>query len=85
MPYKKLNKLDKLAHKGVIDEPDYYTCIEEQMDFVTGISNQVSSLLAEYWRMNLKIKSFACSQVVDKLTTYKKSLVYEVMTGKKEV
>ena len=47
MPYKKLNKLDKLAHKGVIDEPDYYTCIEEQMDFVTGISNQVSSLLAE--------------------------------------
>ncbi|MCM1141840.1 MAG: BREX-4 system phosphatase PglZ, partial [Muribaculum sp.] len=51
MPYKKLNKLDKLAHKGIIDEPDYYACIEEQMDFVVGISNQVSSLLAEYRRV----------------------------------
>lgn len=51
MPYKKLNKLDKLAHKGVIDEPDYYSCIEEQMDFVAGISSQVSSLLAEYHRV----------------------------------
>ena len=50
-PYKKLNKLDKLAHKGVIDEPDYYSCIEEQMDFVAGISNHVSSLLAEYRRV----------------------------------
>lgn len=51
MPYKKLNKLDKLAHKGIIDEPDYYACIEEQMNFVAGISNQVSSLLAEYHRV----------------------------------
>ena len=51
MPYKKLNKLDKLAHKGVIDEPDYYACIEEQMDFVVGISKHVSSLLAEYRRV----------------------------------
>ena len=51
MPYKKLNKLDKLAHKGVIDEPDYYACIEEQMDFVAGISKHVSSLLAEYRRV----------------------------------
>ena len=51
MPYKKLNKLDKLAHKGVIDEPDYYSCIEEQMNFVVGISSQVSSLLAEYRRV----------------------------------
>ena len=51
MPYKKLDKLDKLAHKGVIDEPDYYACIEEQMEFMAGISNQVSSLLAEYRRV----------------------------------
>lgn len=51
MPYKKLNKLDKLAHKGVIDEPDYYACIEEQMDFVAGIGNQVSSLLKDYRRV----------------------------------
>lgn len=51
MPYKKLNKLDKLAHKGVIDEPDYYACIEEQMDFVVEIGSQVSSLLTEYSRV----------------------------------
>lgn len=51
MPYKKLNKLDKLAHKGVIDEPDYYSCIEEQMDFVAGISSQVAALLTGYRRV----------------------------------
>lgn len=49
--YKKLNKLDKLAHKGVADEPDYYACIEEQMEFVAGIGNQVASLLAENHRV----------------------------------
>lgn len=51
MPYKKLNKLDKLAHKGVADEPDYYACVEEQMAFVVGISDQVSSLLKDYRRV----------------------------------
>lgn len=51
MPYKKLNRLDKLAHKGIIDEPDYYACIEEQMNFVAGISDQVSLLLAKYHRV----------------------------------
>lgn len=49
--YKKLNKLDKLAHKGVIDEPDYYACIEEQMAFVVEIGDQVSSLLKDYRRV----------------------------------
>ena len=29
IPFEKLDKLDKLAHKGVIDEPDYYACVEE--------------------------------------------------------
>lgn len=51
IPYKKLNKLDKLAHKGVIDEPDYYACIEEQMAFVVEIGDQVSSLLKDYRRV----------------------------------
>lgn len=49
--YKKLDKLDKLAHKGVVDEPDYYACIEEQMDFVAGISSHISSLLADNHRV----------------------------------
>lgn len=74
MPFEKLNKLDKLAHKGVVDEPDYYACIEEQMDFVVGISNKVSSLLAEYRRVaitgdhgssRLAARFFHCRDGVD--------------------
>jgi hypothetical protein len=41
-PYSKLDKLDKLAHKGVIDEPDYYTCIEEQISFISGIHKHIA-------------------------------------------
>lgn len=74
MPYKKLNKLDKLAHKGVIDEPDYYACIEEQMAFMEEISNYVSSLLTEYHRVvitgdhgtsRLAARFFHCRDGVD--------------------
>ena len=74
MPYKKLNKLDKLAHKGVIDEPDYYACIEEQMAFVAGIGNQVSSFLKDYRRVvitgdhgtsRLAARFFHCREGVD--------------------
>ena len=49
--YKKLDKLDKLAHKGVVDEPDYYACIEEQINFITGISEQVNFLLNQHHRV----------------------------------
>ncbi|MCD8238629.1 MAG: BREX-4 system phosphatase PglZ [Clostridiales bacterium] len=49
--YKKLNKLDKLAHKGVIDEPDYYACIEEQFSFMDEISKYVDDLLGKYRRV----------------------------------
>ncbi|MCD7774057.1 MAG: BREX-4 system phosphatase PglZ [Clostridiales bacterium] len=51
MPYKKLDKLDKLAHKGVVDEPDYYACIEDQMSFVTGLGREAESLLEKYHRV----------------------------------
>lgn len=51
VPYIKRDKLDKLAHKGVVDEPDYYVCVEEQLDFVTGIAKQVEELLADYHRI----------------------------------
>lgn len=47
----KLNKLDKLAHKGVIDEPDYYVCIEEQLAFVEGICNHIATLTEKYHRV----------------------------------
>ena len=45
VPYRKLNRLDKLAHKGVIDEPDYYACIEEQLSFIAGIRSAAEDML----------------------------------------
>ena len=51
VPYEKLNKLDKLAHKGVVDEPDYYTCIEEQLAFFNRVSDKVNELLKNYQRV----------------------------------
>ncbi|MGM9992111.1 MAG: BREX-4 system phosphatase PglZ [Candidatus Bruticola sp.] len=51
-PYAKLDKLDKLAHKGVIDDPDYYTCIEEQISFVyEDIRKKAEGLLKNYQRV----------------------------------
>ena len=35
IPHEKLDKLDKLAHKGLVDDPDYYACIEDQLTFVS--------------------------------------------------
>ena len=51
VPYEKLNKLDKLAHKGVVDDPDYYTCIEEQIAFFNRVSDKVNELLKNYQRV----------------------------------
>lgn len=51
VPYVKLDKLDKLAHKGVIDEPDYYSCIEDQLSFVTSVQEKVTELLKEHHRI----------------------------------
>ena len=51
VPYKKLDKLDKLAHKGVIDDPDYYACIADQISFVLSIKDAVDELLQTYHRV----------------------------------
>lgn len=51
VPYKKLDALDKLAHKGVIDDPDYYACIEKQIAFVAGLHEYVSQLMERYQRV----------------------------------
>ena len=51
LPYVKYDKLDKLAHKGVIDDKDYYACIEEQLRFVFGIAEKVNKLLKEHTRV----------------------------------
>ena len=51
VPHKKLDRLDKLAHKGVIDDPDYYTCVEDQLSFVSSLCKTVNDLLKEYHRV----------------------------------
>lgn len=51
LPYEKYDRLDKLAHKGVIDDKDYYACIEEQLRFVGDIVRIVSNLLNKYQRV----------------------------------
>ena len=50
-PYKKLNKLDKLAHKGLIDEPDYYECIQDQLEFVSGLHSKITELSEKHHRI----------------------------------
>jgi len=50
-PSDKLDKLDGLAHKGIVDEPDYYACIEEQMNFVCSICKRINELIVKYHRV----------------------------------
>ena len=51
-PHDKLDRLDKLAHKGVIDNKDYYACIEDQLSFVSqGIIKRVRELLQTHHRV----------------------------------
>ena len=51
VPHEKLDRLDKLAHKGVVDDPDYYSCVEDQLDFVSGIREKADALLKNYHRV----------------------------------
>lgn len=51
LPYAKLDKLDKLAHQGVIDDKDYCACVEEQIRFVCQIAERVDALLQEHGRV----------------------------------
>ena len=51
LPSDKYDKLDKLAHKGVVDDKDYYACIEEQLRFVSDVVRIVDKLLKQYARI----------------------------------
>lgn len=51
IPHEKLDELDKLAHKGVIDNQDYYACVEKQLSFVYSIAKEVAKLLENYQRV----------------------------------
>ena len=50
-PYEKRDKIDKLAHKGVVDDPDYYCCIEEQLSFFDTLRKTVRDLCKTYHRI----------------------------------
>lgn len=49
--YEKRDMLDKLAHNGVIDEPSYYACVENQISFINNIANEVNKLLMMHHRV----------------------------------
>lgn len=52
VPHDKLDKLDKLAHKGIVDDPDYYACVEEQIAFINDVvRKRVRELLKQYHRV----------------------------------
>ena len=50
-PHDKLDKLDKLAHHGVIDDPSYYTCIQEQFAFFSKVVDKIEELFQKYHRV----------------------------------
>ncbi|WP_294158548.1 BREX-4 system phosphatase PglZ [uncultured Selenomonas sp.] len=51
IPHEKLDKLDKLAHKGLVDDPDYYACIEDQLTFVSSVYKTVSQMMEKHHRV----------------------------------
>ena len=53
VPFGKKDKLDKLAHRGVVDDPDYYSCVEEQLSFFSDVVKEVKKLLLTYDRVIL--------------------------------
>lgn len=51
VPHDKLDKLDKLAHKGVVDDPNYYSCVDEQIEFIVSIASKINGYLKNYHRV----------------------------------
>ena len=51
VPHDKLDKLDKLAHKGVVDDPNYYSCVDEQIEFIVSLATKINSYLKDYHRV----------------------------------
>jgi hypothetical protein len=47
-PHKKLERLDKLGHKGEPDDRDYYSCIVRQLEVIDDFANKAISLLKDY-------------------------------------
>jgi hypothetical protein len=50
-PYEKLDKLDSLAHKGIPDDNDYFSCIDAQLGIIQEIVDKAVSRLQTYERV----------------------------------
>ena len=49
--FRKLDTLDKLAHHGVVDNPDYYACVEAQLRFIDSVVDQATALIKQHQRV----------------------------------
>jgi hypothetical protein len=50
-PYEKLDKLDNLAHKGIPDDNDYFSCIDAQFEIIQEMADKAVSRLKTYERV----------------------------------
>lgn len=47
-PFIKLDRFDKLAHQGVIDDRDYFSCIEKQLQYVDDFAREAIHKLSSH-------------------------------------
>jgi hypothetical protein len=50
-PHEKLDRLDKLAHKGIPDDNNYFSCIVTQFEIIQEIAHKAISLLNKHDRV----------------------------------
>lgn len=48
LPYEKINKLDNLAHKGMPDDKDYFSCIDYQISVIDEIAMKAINVLESH-------------------------------------
>lgn len=45
LPYEKWNRLDSLAHKGLPDDIDYFSCIDNQLQIISEVAKKAKNFL----------------------------------------
>lgn len=50
-PYIKLDRFDKLAHRGIVDDQDYFSCIEKQLEYINEFAREAISRLSNYGKV----------------------------------
>lgn len=48
LPFIKINKLDILAHKGMLDDKDYFSCIDYQLSIIDEVAKKAVNMLDSY-------------------------------------